>query len=196
MARDSRGPPAMMAAVMRPGRQRSMNINDIHYSLGHANDATLRETAKQLHLKLTGHRQCCSGCDEAKAIRAAVHKTTSFRAARPLERFFGDLTGPFSPSAGDARYCMLLADDYSNVGWVLFLKDKTGSTVSQAFRAFFAANKSLIAVHGPVGSLRTDNGFELVNDDFKIMLTELNIKRELTSVDGARRNGRVNENWP
>ena len=176
---------------MRPGRQRSMNINGMHCSLGHANDATLRETAKQLHLKLTSHRQYCSGCGEAKAIRAAAPKTTSFRAARPLERLLGDLTGPFSPSAGGARYCMLLEDDYSNVGWVMFLKDKTGSTVTQAFRAFFAAIKPLIAVHGPVGSLRTDNGLEVVNDDFKDMLTELNIKRELTPVYGAKRNGPV-----
>ena len=38
VARGSCGPPAM-AAVMRPGRQRSMNINDMHYSLGHANEA-------------------------------------------------------------------------------------------------------------------------------------------------------------
>ena len=53
---------------------------------------------------------------------------------------------------------MLLVDDNSNVRWVLFLKDKTGSTVTQAFRAFFAAIKPLNAVHGPVGSLRTDNG--------------------------------------
>ena len=82
-------------------------------------------------------------------------------------------------------------DDHSNVGWILFLKDKTGSTVTQAFRAFFAAIKPLITVHGPVGSLRTDNGLEFVNDDFKNMLTELNIKRELTPVDGAKRNGRV-----
>ena len=28
---------------------------------------------------------------------------------------------------------MLLVDDYSNVGWVLFLKDRTGSTVTQDF---------------------------------------------------------------
>ena len=191
VARDSRGPPATVAAVMRPGRQRSMNINDMHYSLGHANDATLLETMKQLHLKLTGHRQYCSGCGEAKAIRAAVPKTTSFRATRPLERLSGDLTGPFSPSAGGVRYCMLLVGDYSNVGWVLFLKNKTGSTVTQAFRAFFAAIQPLIAVHGPVGSLRADNGLEFVNDDFKNMLTELSIKRELKPVDGAKSNGRV-----
>ena len=93
VAKGSRGPPAMVAAVMRPGRQRSININDMHYSLGHANDDTLRETAKQVHLKLIDHWQYCSGYGEAKAIRAAVPKTTSFRAARPLEHLFGDLTG-------------------------------------------------------------------------------------------------------
>ena len=159
VTRGSRGPSAMVAAVMRPGRQSSMNINDMHYSLGHANDATLRQTAKQLHLKLIGHRQYCSGCGKAKAIRAAIPKTTSFRAARPLERLFGDLTNPFSPLAGGARYCMLLVDDYSNVGWVLLLKGKTSSTATQAFRAFFTAIKPLIAVHGPVESLRTITGW-------------------------------------
>ena len=120
VATGSRGPPAMVAAVMRPGRQRSMNINDMSYSLGHANDAALRETAKQLRLKLTGHRQYCSGCGEAKAIRATVPKTTSFRAARPLERLFGDLTGPFSPSAGGARYCMLLVATTATWGGYCF----------------------------------------------------------------------------
>ena len=48
----SRGPPAMVAAVMLPGRQRSISIDDLHYALGHANNATLRETANQLHLCL------------------------------------------------------------------------------------------------------------------------------------------------
>ena len=176
VARGFCGAPVTVAAGMWSGRQRSININDIHYSLGHVNDATLHETAKQLHLKLSGHRQYCSGCGEMKAIRAAVPKTTSFQAARPLEHLFGDLTGPFSPSAGGARYCMLLVDDYSNVGWVVFLKEKTDSTVTQAFHALFSAMRRLFTVHGPVGSLRTDNGLEFVNDNFKDMLTELNIK--------------------
>ena len=42
-----------------------------------------------------------------------------------------------------------------------------------------------------MGNFRKDNGLEFVNDDFKNILTELNIKRELTPVDGAKRNGRV-----
>ena len=42
----------MVATVMRPGRQRSVNVNNLHYALDYVNDATLRETAKQLHLTL------------------------------------------------------------------------------------------------------------------------------------------------
>ena len=38
-------PPAMVAAVMRPGAPSSMSVNDFHNSLGHANIKTLYETA-------------------------------------------------------------------------------------------------------------------------------------------------------
>lgn len=96
VASGSRGPPAMVAAVVRPGRRRSINIKVLHYALGHTNDGTVRETATQLHLKLTGQREYCDSCGEAKAIRAAVPKPTSLRAARSLKRLFGDLTGPFT----------------------------------------------------------------------------------------------------
>ena len=47
-------PPVMVAAMMRPGAPSSMNVNDFHNSLGHANINTLYETAKQMGIKLTG----------------------------------------------------------------------------------------------------------------------------------------------
>ena len=47
-------PPAIVAAMMRPGAPSSMNVNDFHNSLGHANIKTLYETAKQMGIKLTG----------------------------------------------------------------------------------------------------------------------------------------------
>ena len=47
-------PPAMVAAMMRPGAPSSMDVNDFHNSLGHANIKTLYETAKQMGIKLTG----------------------------------------------------------------------------------------------------------------------------------------------
>ena len=47
-------PPAMVAAMMRTGPPSSMNMNDFHNSLGHANVKALYETAKQSGIKLTG----------------------------------------------------------------------------------------------------------------------------------------------
>ena len=46
-------PPAMVAAMMRPGAPSSMNVNDFHNSLGQANIKTLYETATQMGIKLT-----------------------------------------------------------------------------------------------------------------------------------------------
>ena len=47
-------PPTMVAAMMRPGPSSSMNVNDFHNSLGHANVKALYETAKQMDIKLIG----------------------------------------------------------------------------------------------------------------------------------------------
>ena len=59
-------PPAMVAAMMMPGAPSSMDVNDFHNSLGHANIKTLYEAAKQMGIKLTGipfgyHRQTFQG---------------------------------------------------------------------------------------------------------------------------------------
>ena len=59
-------PPAMVAAMMRPGAPSSMDVNDFHNSLDYANIKTLYEAAKQLGIKLTGipfwyHRQAFQG---------------------------------------------------------------------------------------------------------------------------------------
>lgn len=71
---------------------------------------------------------------------------------------------------------MVLVDHYSNVGWVLFLKDKTGAIVTLVFRASFATVQPVITFHGPVDGLRTENGLELVKDDLKDISAELHTK--------------------
>ena len=91
-------PPAMVAAMMRPGQQRSINSDDLQISLGHTNDAIARETAKQMGMKVTDTRGYCDGCSEAKAIRRAVPRKTKVKSARPLQRVFTDPTGPYPPS--------------------------------------------------------------------------------------------------
>ena len=82
-------------------------------------------------------------------------------------------------------------DCYSNLGWPIFLRDKSADTVTHAFRAFPAAIKLLREKHGEPGALRTDNGTKFVNEHFANLLVQYGIRREFTFVDGPKRNGRV-----
>ena len=187
----SADPPAIVAAMMRPGPQRSMNCDDLHFSLGHTNDDNARETTKQRDIKVTGVRGYCDGCGESKSIRRAVSKQTTLKAERPMKRVSVDLAGPFLTSAGGTRYCMLMVDDYTNVGWTLFLGDKSGDTLCQAFRSWHTAIKSTGAIHGGLEIARFDNGNEFTNANFRKLLTEHGVAVEYTPVDGAKRNSRV-----
>ena len=86
---------------------------------------------------------------------------------------------------------MQLLDDYTSFGWAMFLGHKSGPTVVRAFRTWYASVKQLMGVHGEVRCVLTDNGTEWVNEDFRTMLVDLGIVRELIAIDGPKSNGRV-----
>ena len=181
----------MAAAILRPGATTSADINDLHVSLGHAHEGNLRESEKQMGIRVTGTLVPCSECAAAKGIRRSVSRSTARRATRPLELLYGDLSGAMPASTEESVYCFFIVYCYSNLGWPIFLKDKSADTVTHAFRAFLAAIKPLREKHGEPGALRTDNGTEFVNEPFANLLVQYGIRREFTSVDGPKRNGRV-----
>ena len=131
-------PPTMVAAMMRPGAPSSMNVNDFHNSLGHANVKALHETAKEMGIKLTGIQEYCDGCAAAKVIKRAIPKVVDFsrKSSRPFQHIFMDLAGGYPKSTGGAKYFMQLVDDYANFGWIVFLRDKSGPAVVRAFRTW------------------------------------------------------------
>ena len=163
-------PPAMAAAVLRPGATTSAAINDLHVSLGRAHEGNLRETAKQMGIRVTEKLVPCSECAAAKGIRRSVSWSTARRATKPLELLYGDLYGAMPASTGGSIYCFFIVDCYSNLGGPIFLREKSADTVAHAFRAFLAAIKPLREKHGEPGALRTDNGTEFVNEPFANLL--------------------------
>ena len=126
--------------MMRPGPPSSMNVNDFHNSLGHANIKALHETAKQMGIRLTGIQEYCDGCAAAKAIKTKV-VDSSRKSSRPFQRIFMDLAGGYPKSTGGATYLMQLVDDYTNFGWTVILGDKSGPTVVRASRTWYASVK-------------------------------------------------------
>ena len=142
-------------------------------------------------IRLTETLVSCSECAAAKGIRRSVSRSTARRATRPLELLYDDLSGAMSASTGGSVYCFFIVDCYSDLGWPIFLKDKSADIVTHAFHAFLAAIKPLREKHGEPGALRTDSGTEFVNEPFANLLAKHGIRREFTSVDGPKRNGRV-----
>ena len=86
---------------------------------------------------------------------------------------------------------MLVVDDNTNVGWTVFLQDKSGPTLCHAFRVCHNAVKLVAATNGSLDIARFGIGHEFTNAEFQKLLTELGIAVEYTPVDGAKRNGRV-----
>ena len=165
-------PLAMAAAILRPVASTSMNINDLHASLGHAHEGNLRETAKQMGIRLTETLVPCSECAAAKGIRRGVSRSKAQRATGPLELLYGDLCGGMPASTRGSVYCFFIVNCYSNLGWPIFMKDKSADTVTHAFRVFLAAIKPLREKHEEPGALCTDNGTEFVNESFANLQAE------------------------
>ena len=172
---------------MRSGQQRRINSDDLHVFLGPTNDANGRETAKQMRIKVTGRREYCDGCGEANSIRRAIPREAKAKLGRRLQRVSIDLRG----RTGEAHYCMLVMDDNTNVGWPLFLRDKSSPTLCHAFLFWHSAVKLVKVTCGDLNIARFDNGHEITNADFQNLQIELRIAVEYTPVDNAKCNARV-----
>ena len=109
-------PPAMAAAVLRPGATTSADINNLHVSLGHAHEGNLREIVKQMGIRVTGTLVPRSECAEVKGIRRSVSRSTAQRATKPLERLYGDLSCDMPASTVGSVSCFFIEDCYSNLG--------------------------------------------------------------------------------
>ena len=175
-------------AVLAPGMMRRIDINDLHVSLAHSHADTLRESARQMGIKVFGDLIPCAGCSKAKGRRMAVPWTTECRSTRPLERLFVDLSGQPPRSAGSAEYLMMIVDDYSRMRWPYFFKRKCD--VPMGFTVFLAdinARGTLSIVE----CIRSDNGTESIQPEFVALFSNRGIRREYTPVNCPKHDGVV-----
>ena len=101
----------------------------------------------------------------AKGYREPIPNRTKFRATEKTGRVFVDLSGlKRTISLSDAKYVMLVKDDYSRHAWVYFLKHKSDS--GDVFGKFLADARAG-GVPSKVEIVRSDNGgsFSVVSLD-------------------------------
>ena len=102
-----------------------------------------------------------------------------------MQRLFADIAGPMSKSTGGAQYCLMIVDDATNMGWPVFLPDKSTATVTNGFRTFLPA----VNAYGTPESLRVDNDPEFTNKEFQKLMTDNNIRREYNPLTVRRTTG-------
>lgn len=117
---------------------------------------------------------------EGEGIRKAIARSTSCREEKRLQRLFADIAGPMPTSTGGAQHGRRIVDDATNMGWPVFLPDKSAATVIRVFCTFLAA----VNDYGTPACLIADNGLEFTNKQFQKLMSDNNIRREYTSVHG------------
>ena len=105
-----------------------------------------------------------------------------------MQRLYAQLTRPLPASTGDALYCLMIVDDVTNICCPVFLPaDKIAANVILVFCHF----QEDVMAYGQSKCLRKDNAFEFTNTEFHMSMVDHNIRREFKSVDGPKRNDRV-----
>ena len=109
------------------------------------------------------------------------------RSTKP-QRVFVDLSGKRPPSAGGAMYLMKIVDDFSRLGWPHYLKKK--SDAAPVFAKFLADIRA-DGCPSVVECVRSDNGTEFLNVEFRALLNSHCVHQELTPVASPKHDGVV-----
>jgi len=82
------------------------------------------------------------------------------------------------------KYAMVFVDDYSGASGVYFLKNKSDAT--RATEQFLA---------GKVKRLRSDNGGEYINEEFRSLMLKNQIKHKQSARHSPHQNGTAERTW-
>lgn len=155
------------------------DINLWHLRMGHLNFSDLQkitDSVEGVELSKKGN-QVCTTCLEGKMSRQPF-KNTGTRASELLQLIHSDLCGPMETSSiGGARYYVTFIDDYSRKVSVYFIKSK--SETLEKFKEF----KNLVEneTNKKIKTLRTDNGKEYINNEFKLFLCKSGIQHQTSN---------------
>ncbi|GJV64786.1 retrovirus-related pol polyprotein from transposon TNT 1-94 [Tanacetum coccineum] len=157
-----------------------------HKRLGHISEAGLQVLEKQglFGKKSLGKLKFCENCvlEKSHRVSFSVERHTT---QGVIDYVHSDLWGPSQvESLGGKRYFLSIIDDYSKRVWVYILRFK-----HEAFKKF-KEWKQLVENHTgrTVKKLRTDNGLEFCNLEFKQLCIKSGIARHLT-VGTSQQNG-------
>ncbi|UYV81944.1 hypothetical protein LAZ67_21000209 [Cordylochernes scorpioides] len=161
-----------------------------HQRFCHVNNDAIERMAKGELVKgleiSSMDRSLCDDCCVAKSTKEPHKPIRNIRSKRPLELVHTDICGPMPVrSIGGNAYFLTFIDDYSRKITLFCLKHK--NEVLKHFDSYLARAERETGHKLKV--LRSDNGLEYCNHEFKTRLEQLGIKHELTNTYSPPMNG-------
>lgn len=161
-----------------------------HNRLGHVSQKSIDLLSKGNCIKLSKAKGMivtnCHTCLESKVPRRSF-KTINIRdPTQKLELIHSDLCGPMqNNSLGKSKYFLIFVDDCTRMTFVSFLEKK--SDCLSKFKEFYLRMKN--QGYGKIKKLRTDNGTEYCNKDFRKFLSDNGIDHQLSAAYTPEQNG-------
>jgi len=162
-----------------------------HQILGHCNmnDVFKLEAVVEGMKITTKGKPECDTCVQGK-MSQYQNRRPDRRATAPLQLVYSDLAGPISAESKEGhKYAMVFVDDYSGALGVYFLKNKSDAT---------RATEQILADTSPYGKvkrLRSDNGGEYINEEFRSLMLKNQIKHEQSARHSPHQNGTAERTW-
>lgn len=169
------------------------DINKIwHRRLAHMNNKYMQRLTREnivIGIKDRLKDINCEACKTCKLSRRPHRSVIHDQSKEMLDLVYLDLYGPMPvESIGGARYILLIIDDYSNMYFTYFLKNK--SDTFHMFQVFKEKCKNMLGGKS-IKHIRTDNGTEFINNHFKEMTEREEIEHQKTVPYNPENNGKV-----
>ncbi|GJZ67559.1 retrovirus-related pol polyprotein from transposon TNT 1-94 [Tanacetum coccineum] len=117
----------------------------------------------------------CSACALGKSKKSSRQPKAKDTNKEKLYLLYMDLCGPMRvASINGKRYILVIVDDYSRFTWVRFLRAK-----DEALEAIIKCIKNIqVHLNATVRNIRTDNGFEFVNQTLREFYENVGISHQ------------------
>jgi len=128
----------------------------------------------------------CKICSKSKLRNKPFHPTET-KTTHPFQLIHMDLVGPITESLYGNKYILTILDDFTRFNWVYFIKNK--SDTYNSFKIWYNMIKNVH--HANLKNIRTDNGLEFININFKNFCNEHGIIHQTTIPYNPQQNGRA-----
>jgi transposase InsO family protein len=175
---------ALCSALLASTSEEEAKLILKHCQLGHMSFDTMSKVFPDEMSKVDKSKLMCDACEYGKHTRT-TYISRGLRSILPFVLVHSDVwTSPIASVSG-AKYFITFIDCHSRMTWIYLMRHK--SEVLKCFKNFYAWVRNQL--NTCVKVIRSDNGGEYVNDEFRSFLSAEGIVHQTSCADTPPQNG-------